>query len=360
MRFYILDDLVSPLSGKPLQVGEDRVVRERDGPTVQCCARWCGLLGTSAASATAADCARCSRLWIEQGTLSEGSARYPIVAGIPRFVREADHGLDAATQESFGYEWEHFDADLPEYQVEIDNYFRIVPEALLHDAVVLDAGCGMGRWARQVAKRPVRRLYAVDFSRAIDRAAQTLADQPRAHCIQADVCQLPFRSGAMTFSYCLGVLHHLEDPDAGMRSVARVTDGPLLIYLYYALDNRPRFHRVLLALATAVRRVTARLPKRATLAFSWVIAALVYWPLARGARLLTRLGLAGIAHQLPLSHYRDYSFRFMAGDAFDRFATPIERRYTREQISTWLARHGRAASFAEHTPFWVCLGIPKQ
>ena len=64
----------------------------------------------------------------------------------------------------------------------------------------------------------------------------------------------------MTFSYCLGVLHHLKDPDAGMRSIARVTDGPLLVYLYYALDNRPRIHRVLLALVTGVRRVTSRLP----------------------------------------------------------------------------------------------------
>ncbi len=359
MRFYILDDLVNPANGKPLRVEDARVV-ERDGPHVERCAHWCGLRGVLVAKVTELECRTCSRMWIEEGTLAEGAQRYPIVAGIPRFVSEADGTIDDDTRESFGYEWERFDSVLPDYAVEFANYFGIVPPELLRDAVVLDAGCGMGRWARQVVKGPVRQLYAVDFSRAIDVAACTLADQPKAHCIQADICKLPFRSGAVSFSYCLGVLHHLIDPDAGMRSLARVTAGPMLVYLYYALDNRPRFHRLLLSIATAVRVVTSRLPKRAMFMLSWLIAALVYWPLARFAWAFERLGLTGLAHQVPLSHYRDYTFKFMAGDAFDRFATPIEKRYSREEISVWFARYGRAVTFSDRTPFWVSLGLPQK
>jgi SAM-dependent methyltransferase len=358
MRFYILDDLADPHSGKPLRPAPLAQVIERDGPAVGRCAVWCGRFAVHAQGVSETECAHCSRLWIQQGELSDGGSSYPIVDGIPRFVTDTNDEVDASTQESFGYEWEHFDAVLPEYRVETDNYFRIVPEQVWRDAVVLDAGCGMGRWAREVAKRPLRRLYAVDFSRAIDRAAATLADQPNAHCIQADVRCLPFRPAVITFSYCLGVLHHLDHPDAGMRSIDRVTRGPMLIYLYYALDNRPRFHRVLLGFVTALRRVTIRLPKRAMLVLSGLIAATMYWPLARGARLLERLGLARAAHQVPLSHYRNYSFRFMMGDAFDRFATPIERRYTRAEIGEWLARYGRVATFSDGTPFWVSLGTP--
>jgi hypothetical protein len=96
------------------------------------------------------------------------------------------------------------------------------------------------------------------------------------------------------------------------------------------------------------------------LGLSWVIAAAVYWPLARLASLLEKFGLERLAHQFPLSHYRRYSFTFMAGDAFDRFATPIENRYSRSDISAWLARYGREATFSDHTPFWVSLGIPKK
>jgi SAM-dependent methyltransferase len=359
VRFYILDDLASPASGRGLTVENAEIV-ERDGPAVERCRNWCGRLGATPEAASDADCGRCGRIWIERGTLSDGEARYPITAGIPRFVVESDADVDADTQESFGYEWQHFDKVLPDYDAEIENYFGIVPPDALNDAVVLDAGCGMGRWAVQVAKRPVRRLYAVDFSRAVDSAARTLANQPQAHCIQADVTRLPFRSGAIDFSYCLGVLHHLSDPDAGMSSLARVTKGPLLVYLYYALDNRPAFHRVLLWGATVARLVTARLPKQVMLWLSWCIGTVVYWPLARLAQVFERLGFPGIAHQIPLSHYRSYSLKFMAGDAFDRFATPIEKRYSRAQIAAWLARYGRDARFSDHTPFWVSLGTPKK
>ena len=359
MRFYVLDDLVSTSSGRPLRVEGAQIV-ERAGPLVERCSRWCGRRGASSVEVTETECRECSNLWIERGTLSDGSARFPIADGIPRFVTEGDRGIDGATQESFGYEWQHFGSVLPDYDVEIENYFGIVPGDTFRDAVVVDAGCGMGRWARQIADRPVRRLYAVDFSRAIDMAAHTLADRPKAHCIQADVCNLPFRPGVSDFTYCLGVLHHLQDPEAGMRSVSRITRGPLLVYLYYALDNRSRFHRALLALATGIRTMTSRLPKHAMLGLSWIIGALVYWPLARLAWLLERLGLCRLVHQIPLSHYRRYSFRFMVGDAFDRFATPIEKRYSRADIRAWLARHGRECVFSEHTPFWVSLGLPKK
>jgi SAM-dependent methyltransferase len=357
MRFYVLDDLVSPLNGTPLRV-ENPVVSERAGPDERC-RNWCGLLGTTPDKARDADCTRCASAWIDTGVLTDGIQRFPIIAGIPRFVRDDDR-VDADTQESFGYEWQHFNKVLDDYDAEIDSYFHIVPQSMLRDAVVLDAGCGMGRWSRHVAARGAKRVYTVDFSRAIDAAAQNLRDRPNAHCIQADLTRLPFRDGAMDFTYCLGVLHHLEDPDKGMKSVARVTRGGLLVYLYYKLDNRPSPYRALLALATAARVITSRLPKRVMHWLSWPIALVVYWPLARLARVLERLGLPRAAHHLPFSHYRGYSLSFMVGDAFDRFATPIENRYSRAEIAQWLARYGLDATFSERTPFWTALGRPKQ
>jgi len=167
------------------------------------------------------------------------------------------------TEESFAYEWKHFGRILPEYAQEARNYFGIVADRLLEDAVVLDAGCGTARWARHVAGCAVRRLYAVDFSRVIDQAAVVLAEQQNAHCVQADVCRLPFRSETFDFAYCLGVLHHLVEPDEGMRGVTRVLkeNGALLVYLYYSLENRPRFFRWLLRVVSTVRRLTVWLPK---------------------------------------------------------------------------------------------------
>lgn len=362
MRYYILDDLVEPLTGATLLV-EGVATTQRAGPPVQKCERWCGYRGRPAAEVGPEECCTCQDAWIVSGELVGTDARYPIVDGVPRMLppttveAERSRALSARTQESFGYEWEHFDRMLPEYDDLARRYFALVPPDLLEGALVLDAGCGMGRWARYVGERPVRRLYALDYSRAIDRAAVTLDPQERTHCVQADLRHLPFRPGTFDFIYSLGVLHHLVDPNAGMRSLVErlKPDGALLVYLYYALDNRPPFFRLLLRAVSAVRRFTSRLPKPLMHRLAWLIGVGIYWPLARLARQLDHLGLGRIAENVPLAQYRQHSLSLMIADAFDRFATPVERRYSRRQIRAWLARYGFEASFSAASPYWVAL-----
>ena len=49
----------------------------------------------------------------------------------------------------------------------------------------------------------------------------------------------------MDFGYSLGVLHHLEDTQAGMAACVRKLKpgAPFLVYIYYALENRPIWFR---------------------------------------------------------------------------------------------------------------------
>jgi SAM-dependent methyltransferase/uncharacterized protein YbaR (Trm112 family) len=364
LRYSVLDDLVDPLSGGQLRV-ENAEILSRPDPTLQRCRRWCGRLGSPVSEVEARDCHACQEDWIVAGELvraDDASVRYPIVNGIPRLLpATAEHGrnqtLSALTQESFGYEWEHFDRMLPEYDDVARSYFSLVPPEAFAGAMVLDAGCGMGRWARYVGAQDVARLYALDFSRAIDRAAETLAGQEETHCVQADLRHLPFRPETFDIIYSLGVLHHLPDPDEGLRSlIGRLKpDGSLLIYLYYALDNRPRLHRLLLHGISAIRLVTSRLPKPLMHWMARLIGIFVYWPLARLSSLLERFGAGSLARQVPLSFYREHSLRLMIADAFDRFATPIEKRYSRRQIRDWLARYGFEVSFSDNEPYWVAL-----
>lgn len=362
MRYYILDDVVDPLTGEALRV-ENATVEQRPGTPGIRCERWCGRYGCAVGERQPAQQCTCSDDWIVSGELVSAHSRYPIVAGIPRLLPDAataetgDATLSAEIQHTFGYEWEAFDAMLPEYAAALQTYFRPVPDELLAGSLVLDAGCGMGRWARYIADKPIRRLYAIDFSRAIDRAADTLAAHNNAHCLQADIRHLPFRAETFDFIYSLGVLHHLVNPDEGMGSLVRglKPDGGLLVYLYYALDNRPAFFRWLLRIVSGIRMVTSRLPKPIMHRLAVLIAAGIYWPLARFAGLLERAGAGRVARQVPLHEYHRYSFKYMVTDAFDRFATPIEKRYTRRQIRAWLAGYGLEATFSDSAPFWSVL-----
>ena len=365
MRYFVLDDLVDPLSGELLRVENAETIL-RPARALRRCERWCGRFGRPAAEIDVQECHACQRDWIVSGELvraDDPSVRYPIVNGVPRLLpttateQDQSETLSARTQESFGYEWEHFDDMLPEYDDVARSYFSLVPPETFAGAVVLDAGCGMGRWARYVGEQGVGRLYALDFSRAIDRAAETLSGREETHCVQADLRHLPFRPATFDVIYSLGVLHHLPDPDTGMRSlIGRLKpNGSLLVYLYYALDNRPRFYRLLLGVVSAARLVTSRLPKPLMHWLARLIGITVYWPLARLSSALERVGARGIARQMPLSFYREHSLRLMIADAFDRFATPIEKRYSRRQIRDWLGGYGFDVSFSDKEPFWIAL-----
>ncbi len=80
----------------------------------------------------------------------------------------------------------------------------------------------------------------------------------------------------------------MPDTQAAIEAIAgELKPGaPFLVYLYYALDNRPAWYRALWRMTNLARLVISRLPHPLRFAVSQTIAALVYWPLARTARLL--------------------------------------------------------------------------
>jgi SAM-dependent methyltransferase len=85
----------------------------------------------------------------------------------------------------------------------------------------------------------------------------------------------------------LGVLHHVPDTAAAIRSCAELLKpgAPLLLYLYYATGNRPRWFRWLWHLSNAARLLIRRLPPRPKQLVTDLIALAVYWPLSRLASL---------------------------------------------------------------------------
>lgn len=267
---------------------------------------------------------------------------------------------DAAVVAGFGAEWSAFDQSQlsPAERGELfQQYFSEFPwDLLASDAVGADIGCGSGRWAACVAPR-VAALHCVDpSSEALEVARRNLADQPSVRFHLAGVAELPVEPGSLDFAYSLGVLHHVPDTQAALRSCAAVLKpgAPFLVYLYYAFDNRPSWYQALWRASDAVRRVVARLPFRARLAVTSVVAALVYLPLARLARLLEALGRD--VTSAPLAYYRRRSFYVMRNDALDRFGTRLEQRFTREQIEAMLLEAGfEDVRFGEGPPYWTAV-----
>ncbi len=281
-------------------------------------------------------------------------------------MQQGSDNVDPKVAAGFGDEWSTFRQDADHFSASererlFDSYFHIFPwEALPASAVGIDVGCGSGRWSTLVAPR-AGHLHLLDASaEALDVARSNLAQAPNVTFHHASVGNIPLPDESLDFAFSLGVLHHVPDTRAAIRQVAsKLKRGaPFLIYLYYALDNRPAWFRALWRLSNLFRIVISRLPAPLRYAASQIIAAAIYWPLARTAALAEYLGLPTAS--IPLEYYRHRSFYVLRTDAYDRFCTRLEQRFTRAEIQQMLQDAGFAdIRFSESPPFWCAVGIKR-
>jgi SAM-dependent methyltransferase len=268
---------------------------------------------------------------------------------------------DSATIASFGDEWTRFDQSVlseDELARAFSVYFKIFPwRAVPESAEGFDMGCGSGRWARLVAPR-VGRLNCVDASaEALSIARRTLADHDNVRCYHAPLNAVPLTRASQDFGYSLGVLHHVPDTDAALRACVDLLKpgAPLLVYLFYRFDNRPYWYCAVWRVADTLRAVISRLPSGVKHLATDLIAALIYFPMARLALAGERLGVK--VKNVPLYHYRDKSFYTMRTDSRDRFGTPLEKRFTRLEIETMMKGAGLVdIEFLEEEPYWCAVG----
>jgi ubiquinone/menaquinone biosynthesis C-methylase UbiE len=276
-----------------------------------------------------------------------------------------NNNVDAKVARGFGKEWSTFrqeETSLARAQREaiFEGYFRIFPWEVLPPGggTGADIGCGTGRWATMVAPRAAH-LHLVDVSPdALAVARENLKGWGNVSFHEASVSDIPLPDGSLDFAFSLGVLHHVPDTRAAIEAIAmKLKSGaPFLIYLYYAFENRPIWYRALWRVSNVLRLIVSRLPHRLRIVVSEAIAATVYWPLARLADLLRRFGISNAA--LPLSWYADKTFYVMRTDAYDRFCTRLEKRFTRLQIEQMLAQAGfDKIRFSDEPPYWCAVGL---
>ncbi|TEB09474.1 class I SAM-dependent methyltransferase [Pelotomaculum propionicicum] len=238
---------------------------------------------------------------------------------------------------------------MPEHENTFLQYFDLVNLSDLSDSRVCDLGCGIGRWSFFI-KDKCRELVLLDFSEAIFVARNNLRDTDNAIFFMGDIKRMPFRNDFADFLFCLGVLHHLPTNALDEVRNLKIFAQDILIYLYYALDNRPLHFRILLGIVSMMRMPLskARNPLFRNI-FTWLAAAGIYMPLILLGKILKPVGLA---KYIPLYEaYNGKSFKGICQDVYDRFFTRIEQRFSKTQINT-LFDTFTGVTVSPQMPYW--------
>jgi SAM-dependent methyltransferase len=269
--------------------------------------------------------------------------------------------IDQRTVSSFGNEWTDFDqsqmSDI-EAQKVFNEYFSIFNfDLLTEDSEGFDMGCGSGRWARFILPK-VKHLHCIEPSEAIEVARDSLSDFHNVSFYKSSVDEVSLSKSSQDFGYSLGVLHHVPDTEKAIKSCVDLlkTGAPLLLYLYYNFENRPYFYRIIWVISDVFRRIIYNLPFRIRRAVTDIIAATIYFPLARLSRILSLFNIS--VSNIPLSYYRNHTFYTMRTDSRDRFGTPIEKRFNKVQIEKMMRNSGLSdIIFSDSAPYWCVIGI---
>ena len=267
-------------------------------------------------------CPRCRGAFEDASTVSTNlrcracGAEYPVVDGVPRLAGES-------YASSFGRQWNRYDVAREE---EDDAVFRVktgVDPGGLRDRLVLDAGCGGGRYARLLGRNGAR-VLGVDLSIAVEKAARLTSECPGVAIAQADLLELPVAEGAFDLVFSIGVLHHSPDPRRAFGQIARcVKPGGRLAVWLYRRNTPPQEW-----LNSSLRAATTRMPPRVLELASAGLGVLGGMPLVNKS----------LNKVFNFSGHPDRTLRVC--DNFDWYAPRYQSHHTVDELRGWFEEEG--------------------
>ena len=271
--------------------------------------------------------------------------------------------FEKKTIEDFGNEWTVFNQsnlDIKENKDMFEKYFKILPPNIINSGSnILDAGCGTGRWAYFFAPF-VKKIYCLEPSNAISVAKKYLGRFNNIIYINKLIDQIEIPDNSIDFCYCLGVLHHTINPENNLKILVKKIkkNSPLILYIYYNLENRSIFYKSIWIFSTPFRLIISRLPFKFKILITNLIALFIYFPLSRIAKLLSIFNLK--YEFIPLSYYMNKSLSVLKNDSLDRFGTIIEKRYSKKEVENMMKNSGlHKIKFSDSQPYWCVIGYKK-
>jgi len=288
------------------------------------------------------------------------SQSFPVVGAVPRFVPQDNYAG------SFGLQWNKFEKTQIDSRVQTNrSRSRFLEETLwdselLNNKLVLDAGCGAGRFS-EIALELGARLIAVDFSSAVDTAHKNLKTEKKL-VVQADLSNLPIQSNSMDYIYCIGVLQHTKNPETIVKELVRCLkfDGELTLTFYEDSSWHVKFYSKYL-----VRPITKRIPPKVLLNIL-VKTSFIWFPLSSWLFTLPQPFSRIFRFLIPIANYVEYEYKSRQDalneavlDTFDMLSPAYDRPIKKSTILKWIASSGVEMLQISHQPRYGTMRFSK-
>jgi ubiquinone/menaquinone biosynthesis C-methylase UbiE len=239
--------------------------------------------------------------------------------------------LDAATADAFATSWNN----LPDGSVytfeQFEDWFAPIEKKDVEDKTVLELGCGNGSLLSHLPKWRPQFIEGVDLGESTSSCNRNMHETGFQSFKVTKADMIDFESDGFDVVYSIGVLHHLQEPKAGFRSVLRNTKpgGRFHCWVYAREGNG-----IIVRVVDPIRKVASRLPWWLT---KYFVATPLVVPFFIYSKLVAR---SAMFKKLPLYEYACWisarEFSFFRHVAFDQLVTPQTTYISKETIEKWL------------------------
>lgn len=269
--------------------------------------------------------------------------QYKVAGGVPRMIDEdLSSSVDLTTGGRFADAWKEFPRLIDTYKQQFYDWLYPVDEDYIKNKLVLEAGCGKGSHSQVMIQSGAKAVFAIDIGEAIDVAYKNVGDLPGLHLVQADIRSLPFKR-SFDYAFSVGVLHHMEDPQAGFSSLANcLVDGGAISIWVYGKEN----NWWITSLISPVREsITAKLPSN-TLK---VISSTISVPLVAYAKGLVEpysrirkkaAWLPELFYESYLAYIAKFDFTEINHIVFDHLIAPVAYYISQDEVREWFENSG--------------------
>ncbi len=193
---------------------------------------------------------------------------------------------------------------------------------------VLDCGCGGGQHINFVSPY-AKSVTGIDLN-ALGSAAKNTAHLSNVILREDDLATMKLGQ-QIDIVYCIGVLHHTDDPDATFRNIAKHCNpgGKVIAWVYSSEGNF--WNRVLLEPLKSL--IIYHLSRPMVMAIAHVLTALLYIPIYT----LYLLPLRSLPFFEYFQNWRKLSYSRNLLNVFDKLNAPQTEFITRERIESWFS-----------------------